>query len=428
VYWFLDENDNVLYVGKAKNIKNRIASYKQWQTTAGKTRKLVFAAKQLKHQALESELEALLVEAELIRTHQPPFNILLKDDKTPLYVHITDEEFPRVLTIRKKEVEKGIIRGTILGPFPSAFQVREVLDIARHIFPWCNGGKKPCFYYHLELCPGACIGAISAAEYQQNIAQLVLFLKGKKKNVVREIEVEMKRAAAAENFEYAAKLRDRIQLIKVVTEKGYQLKPDLHLPKLKQSLRAEGLIYLRRIVSTHFALPKNYPLKKIECYDVSNIQGTNAAVALISFSDGLPNTADYRLFNIRTLKTPNDFAMLQEALTRRQNHPEWGMPDLIVIDGGKGQLRAVLKIWGWSTPVISLAKNPDRILFPIFADGIAGTPSSENATRNLTGLKYHELQLEEGHPALVILQHLRDEAHRFSKRQHTRLRNTSMLE
>src|SRR5260221_143848 len=170
VYWFLDENDNVLYVGKAKNLKNRIASYKQWKTTFGKTRKLVFHAKQLKFSVLESELEALLVETELIRTHQPQYNILLKDDKSPLYVQVTDEDFPRVLTIRKKEIDKGQVKGTILGPFPSAFQLNEVLNIARRIFPWCNGGKnsRPCFYYHLDLCPGACVGEISAENYQEN--------------------------------------------------------------------------------------------------------------------------------------------------------------------------------------------------------------------------------------------------------------------
>ena len=428
VYWFLDERDNVLYVGKAKNLKNRIASYKQWQGTFGKTRRLVFHAQKLKYSILESELEALLVEAELIRTHQPQYNILLKDDKSPLYVQITDEEFPRVLTIRKREIDKGQIKGNILGPFPSAYQLNEVLGIARRIFPWCNGSNlkiknKPCFYYHLGLCPGVCVGEISKEQYQQSIQQLMLFLKGQKKSVVREAQAEMKRAVAAEEYERAAELRDRVQLIKAVTEKSYKLKPDLqlHLPKLQESLRTEGLSYLRRILTTYFPLPKNYPLQKIEAYDVSNIQGTNATVALVSFTDGKPNTADYRLFNIRTLKTPNDFAMLQEALLRRQNHSEWGIPNLVVIDGGKGQLRAVLKVWQWTIPVISLAKKPDRIIIPLHETLKNNQPKSKKP-------QYRELVLEEGNPALLILQHLRDEAHRFSKKQHSRLRTKGMLE
>ncbi len=349
-----------------------------------------------------------------------------------------------------------MITGTVLGPFPSAYQVGEVLSIARRIFPWCNGSssqrkknglsgnrdtsiKKPCFYYHLDLCPGVCVGDISAEEYGENIRQLTLFLKGKKKSVVKEMEDEMKHASDNEEFESAAELRDKMTTIKAVTEKTYKLKPDmqLHLPKLKESLKSEGIIYLRRILTTYFALPKTYPLKKIEAYDVSNIQGTNATVALVSFTDGAPNKADYRLFNIRTLKTPNDYAMLQEAVLRRQNHPAWGIPDLLVIDGGKGQLRAVLKVWGWTVPVISLAKKPDRIVIPIFSKEKKKETKSlerkvvaveESSLPDLKNLKYQELTLEEGHPALVILQQLRDEAHRFSKKQHTRLRNRSMLE
>jgi excinuclease ABC subunit C len=308
IYKFKNESGVIIYVGKAKNLKNRIASYKQWQQTRGKTRRLVFSAKRLKHAVLESELEALLVEAELIRTHQPPFNILLKDDKTPLYIFITQDEYPRVLTIRKKELQKSQAKGTILGPFQSAYQLKQVLQIARRIFPYCNqlpptNSKtlpRPCFYYHLDLCPGACIGKIPVEEYRQTIDQLILFLKGKKKDVVKKIEDEMKAAAAAEKYELAAELRDRVSLIKAVTEQKYKLKPDLQypLPKLKESLKEEGVIYLRRLLSTYMSIPKNYSLDRMECYDVSNIQGTNAAVAMVTFTGGEPNKGEYRLFNI----------------------------------------------------------------------------------------------------------------------------------
>jgi excinuclease ABC subunit C len=448
VYWFLDERDNVLYVGKAKNLKNRIASYKQWKATFGKTRRLVFHAQKLKFQVLESELEALLVEAELIRTHQPEYNILLKDDKTPLYIFITKEEYPRVLTIRKKEVEKGQLKGTVLGPFQSAYQVGQVLEIARKIFPYClklrnkdygTPQNSPCFEYHLDLCPGSCVGDITKEKYQENIQQLVLFLKGQKKDVIREVQQEMKKAATEEDYEYAADLRDKVELITTFTEKSYKMKPDLHLPKLKESLRAEGLIYLRRILFTHFSLPKKYPLTTIEGYDVSNIQGTNATVALVTFTNGAADKSKYKLFNIRTLKTPNDYAMLQEALLRRQNHPEWGIPDLVVIDGGKGQLRAALKIWQWSMPVISIAKKPDRIIVPLLTKEEKKSKKNTSTTErtvvpledtrpNLEGLKYHELTLEPDHPALRLIQQIRDESHRFSKLQHTRLRGKSMFE
>jgi excinuclease ABC subunit C len=432
----VDDADNVLYVGKAKNLKNRIASYKQWQQTRGKTRRLVFSAKRLKHAVLESELEALLVEAELIRTHQPPFNILLKDDKTPLYIFITQDEYPRVLTIRKKELQKSQAKGTILGPFQSAYQLKQVLQIARRIFPYCNqlpptNSKtlpRPCFYYHLDLCPGACIGKIPVEEYRQTIDQLILFLKGKKKDVVKKIEDEMKAAAAAEKYELAAELRDRVSLIKAVTEQKYKLKPDLQypLPKLKESLKEEGVIYLRRLLSTYMSIPKNYSLDRMECYDVSNIQGTNAAVAMVTFTGGEPNKGEYRLFNIKTLDTPNDFAMLREALLRRQNHPEWGIPDLLIIDGGKGQLRSVLSTWHWTTPVISIAKKPDRLILPILEHG--QTQKLEDTPPDLTHLKYQIINLPENHPTLTLVQQLRDEAHRFSKKQHSKLRERNMFD
>lgn len=395
---------------------------------------MVFTATQLKHQVLESELEALLVEAELIRTHQPPFNILLKDDKTPLYIQVTDEEFPRVLTVRKKDIDKKHLKGTILGPFQSAYKVKEVLSIGRKIFPYCNGPRnalygtpenKPCFHYHLDECPGTCIGLTTRQEYIDTLAQLILFLKGKKKDVVRSIEQSMKDAAETENYELAAKLRDRVTSIKEVTERKLILKPELNLPRLKESLRAEGLIQLRRFLSTYMNYPKTYPLTRIEGYDVSNIQGTNATVALVTFINGQAATDHYRLFNIRTLQTPNDFAMLQEALLRRQNHQEWGIPNLLVIDGGKGQLRAALKAWHWSVPVISIAKKPDRLIFPIFP---ADEKITETGEKNLVGLKYEELKLPPDHPALNLIQRVRDESHRFSKKQHTRLRQKTMLE
>ena len=395
----------------------------------------MFQATRLKHQVLHSELEALLIEAELIRTHQPQYNILLKDDKSVLYVQITDEKFPRVMTIRKKDTEQRKLFGTILGPFPSAYRLKEVLEIARKIFPYCNGprdhnyGKpdnKPCFAYHLDQCPGACIGEISAEEYQATLEQLALFLKGKKKDVVREIEEQMKVAAENEQFELAAELRDRINNIKEVTEKKLSLKPELNLPRLKEAMHAEGMIQLRRLLTTHMHLPRTYPLTRIECYDVSNIQGTNATVAQVVFLHAEPAKEEYRLYNIRTINTPNDFAMLQEALVRRQNHPEWEVPSLIIIDGGKGQLKAALKVWHWHLPVISIAKKPDRLIFPIFASDEKGATSDQE--KSLQGLTYHELTLPADHPGLKLAQQLRDEAHRFSKKQHARMRTRAMLE
>ncbi len=406
---------------------------------------MTFQATALKYEVLTSEFEALLVEAELIRTHQPETNILLKDDKTPLYIVITQDRYPKVLTVRKKEIQKGTVKGTFLGPFPSSYKVKEVLRIARRIFPWCNQGisylkvvdKKdnleidnfqakgsPCFYYHLGLCPGACIEKISVEEYQRSMKELILFLRGKKKSVIKEIEHRMKEVAEVENFELAAHLRDRINLIRAVTEQPHLLKPDLALPTLKENQADESLIYLSKLLTDYLSLPKRYPLTRIEGYDVSNTSGTNASVSMVTFTQGQADKSQYRLFNIKTIDQPNDYGMLQEALLRRQNHPEWGRPNLVVIDGGKGQLRAAMSVWHWSNPVISIAKKPDRLIIPIFQPPPA---AKIDKTQRRLVLKYHELQLPPTHPGLKVIQQIRDESHRFSKKQHTQRRAKQML-
>lgn len=356
------------------------------------------------------------MEAELIRTHQPPFNVLLKDDKTPLYITITKEEFPRVLLVRKKETQQLThIPGTTLGPFPSAYKTKEVLRLARKIFPWCSQPQnhgRPCFYYHLELCPGACVGAVDATTYRTTIKHLQLFLQGKKKGVVAALKQEMQRASQEEAYEKAGDYRDQIALITSVTSGNYHLQPDLALPRLKESLAAEQIIYLQKVLHEYGHFPKQFPLQRIETYDVSNISGTDAAVAMVVGIDGRPDTSHYRVFNIKSLDTPNDYAMLQEALTRRQSHPEWGTPNLVVIDGGKGQVQAVSRIWHWNVPVIGIAKDPDRLIIPISIDA-------------KTSLR--EVKLPEGHLGLKVIQQLRDEAHRFSKKQHHRRHQRRML-
>lgn len=425
VYWFLGEKNEILYVGKAKNLKNRLRSYTRPTDLAPKIKHLVGAAVTVKHQVLESELESLLKEAELIRLHQPKYNSLLKDDKTPLYIHITKEKFPRVLTIRKKDLDNSQPGGTILGPYPSSGKVREVLGIMRKIFPWCNqtgnqkrretSSNKACFYHHLEQCPGACIGQISQKDYGVQISDLVSFLKGQKKTVVKNLKQQLKELSVKEKFEQAALIRDRIRLIKEVTGKKYPLKPTLVLPSLTDD-NNETLLHLQKILASYLKIPHDYPLNRIEGYDVSNTSGKLASVSMVTFINGQPDTSEYRLFNIKTLNTPNDYGMLNEAIIRRQNHPEWGKPNLIVIDGGKGQLRASLKNWHWSAPIISIVKNPDRIIIPI-----------EIQREPRLSIKYKVILLPKEHPVLHLTQRIRDESHRFSKKQHLRRRAKNML-
>jgi excinuclease ABC subunit C len=233
VYSFLDANGEILYVGKAKNLKNRLVSYTQYNQLANRIKKLVTDAVRVEFEILDSELEALLIEAELIRVHQPFFNIRLKDDKSPIYLSFTDEKFPRVIKKRKTDLVKekpahparpaggpaSGPKGTILGPFPSSAKLNEVLKIARKIFPWCENpvGQRACFYYHLDLCPGTCMGETTVTDYQENIQELILFLRGKKRVVVKDLITKMKQAAKKQQFEKAQVYKHKIQLIEEVT-------------------------------------------------------------------------------------------------------------------------------------------------------------------------------------------------------------------
>ncbi|MBT4123955.1 MAG: GIY-YIG nuclease family protein [Candidatus Pacebacteria bacterium] len=427
VYSFLDKNDKILYIGKAKNLKNRLTNYTHYSQLSPRIKKLVTTANKLKFEVLESELEALLIEAELIHTHQPFFNIRLKDDKSPIYLVITKEKYPRVLRKRKTDLIKENPKGTILGPFQSSYKINEVLKIARKIFPWCNKplvekpeNKKPtnskpqkaCFYYHLDQCPGACLGIIDSAEYLENIENLKLFLRGKKGAVLKQLKNKMSLLSNKQKYEKAQLIKLQIQNIKEVTKKTYRLRPNLVLPGFGASQQEQGIIELQKILITYTHWPKNKKLERIEGYDVSNIQGKNAAVSMVVSENGKPNTDQYRLFNIDSIDTPNDYKMMKEALTRRQNHPEWGRPDLIIVDGGKGQIRSVLQTWSWRNPVIGIAKNPDRLIIPL--------PEGNSE-------KYKILTLTADHPALKIAQQLRDESHRFAKKQWGRRHVRGML-
>ncbi len=435
VYWFLDEHNLVLYVGKAKNLKKRVQSYTRFGQLSNRIRQLVKVATIVKFKELPSELEALLTEAELIRRYQPQYNVLLKDDKSPLYIHITNEIYPRVIQVRKKEISNSNLKGTVLGPFPSAYKVKEVLQLVRKIFPWCNHAGNlepsnhktkltPCFYYHIDQCSGACIGKISPQEYQENINQLITFLKGKKSVVTTQLKKELEEAIAAENFEAAAIYRDKLALINEVTQPKKILKPELTTPGLTAKIEQDGVIYLQDMLSVHLGLPKKFPLERIEGYDVSNTMGTNPSVAMVTFIDGVADPANYRLFNIRSIQTPNDYQMMREAISRRQNNQQWGVPDLLVIDGGKGQVRAALSVWGWQAPLIGLVKNPDRLILPL----LDWSSKTEGSYFDLKNLQYLELKLQETNPALKLLQRVRNEAHRFSKKQHTKRRLKSMFE
>jgi len=406
-----------LYVGKAVNLKARLTSYKRLPALGGKTLRLVRQARKVRWQVLESEFAALLTEAELIRTYQPEFNVLLKDDKSPLYIYFTRDSYPQVKTGRWADLKgQPGKKVNVFGPFPSGYAAKRVLSLARKVVPFCSATprqiakRQPCFYFHLQLCPGPCHGDIDEAAYRKRLRQLASFLKGKQKKVATYLTSQMKLASRNQDFEKAALIKNQLDLLKRLFSQSDVISPELQLPHLTSDKTEEQLLRLRRLLRRFFSLPTHYPLDRIEGFDISNLSGTAATGSMVVFSFGQADPKQYRHFKIRTLSVPNDLKMLEEVLKRRSNHSEWPMPHLILIDGGKEQLKVASRVLPWAIPIVALAKKPDRLVVP-----------SKLTERIVT------VPLEAHDPATHLVQAIRDEAHRFSRRYHHWLRKREFL-
>ncbi len=337
-----DGAGRVLYIGKAANLRRRAASYFSRANDA-RIEKLVSQVAKIDYKKTASALEALILESRLIKKYQPPFNIKEKDDKSFLYAAISKEKFPRVLLVRGK----GGFGGQVFGPFVSAFDIRETLRILRKIFPWSvhpaeksETFKRPCFEYEIGLCPGTCVGAINRKNYMKGIRRLKLFLQGKKAQVIKDIEREMRTASKNLEFERAAKLRGKIFALNHV--------------------RDTALISATEPLINSSESATNY---RIEGYDISNTSGTSAVGSMVVFIGKDPDKNRYRKFRIRTIKKSDDIGMLKEVISRRLGRRDWQLPDLILVDGGRGQVNAarfVLDNFGLKMPVVGIAKGPKR--------------------------------------------------------------------
>ncbi len=379
VYLFKDESGQVIYIGKAIDLKTRISSPRNWHWNSVSTI------------VVESELEALILEANLIKKYLPRFNIRLTDDKDYLYIKITKEIFPKVVTARKHELKESL---NFFGPFPSSKTVRETLKSLRRVFPWCNGGKKSCFYYHLLLCPGACVGEINQKDYKKIIKNFIKFMQGKKDSLVKELTKEMSKLSKEQNFEKAAKIKKTLAGIAYITQ-TQRVNLYLENPNFLENEKKLALQELQQVLN----LPK-IP-ERIEGYDVSNIQGKEAVGSMVVLTKGDIDKSQYRKFKIRTENKPNDVAMMKEIIARRFKHPEWPKPDLIIVDGGRAQVRIVKS----EIPVFGLAKRAEWLYSP----------------------KEQIIKLKKTSPALKLLQKLRDEAHRFAISYHRKLHDKIIL-
>lgn len=409
VYIFKDKAGKVLYVGKAIDLYHRVSSYfSSSRLTGGKLTLLVSQIVDIETIIVESELEALILEANLIKKYLPRFNVRLIDDKDYLYIAVTKEDFPRIITARKKDLPAGRqdLPKKFWGPFPSSKTVTDTLRSLRRVFPWCQGptlqGRtlrscRPCFYYHLGICPGACKGAISKKDYRKIIANFSKFMDGRKDQLISALTAEMKQASEKQKFEEAAKLRKTIEGILYLTQTN-RTKLYLENPNFLQEEKKLALEELKKDLRL-----KKLP-ERIEGYDISNIQGKEAAGSMVVLTDGEIDKSQYRKFKIKVAGRPNDVGMLKEVLKRRFGHKEWPMPDLIIVDGGRGQARAVnsiLHTTNYMLPILGLAKRREW-LYP---------PAGEI-------IKFSKKSL-----SLKLLQKLRDEAHRFSANYHRKLRD-----
>ncbi|MDP6099958.1 MAG: excinuclease ABC subunit UvrC [Dehalococcoidia bacterium] len=532
VYWFKNAHGEVLYVGKAAVLRNRVRSYfAPPHTLSSKVEQLMERVEDLEFIVTDSEQEALILEYNLIKQHRPRFNVHLKDDKSYPYLKIElQEKWPRIYVTRNWEQDGS----RYFGPYASARSVRQTMAVLRKLFPFrtCNRNitgtdKRACLKYDIHRCIGPCVGAAAESEYRRVIRQVILFLEGRDQAVQRELRRRMEEASRVLDFERAAVLRDQIAAVKGVTEsqkisstlrkdvdvvamaeardmayiqvffiRGGRLigrepyvvegardetPPDimagflqqfygsspnipplillqhpmtdssllvgwlkerrggavrLHSPRrgegkglvdLAAQNACQGLKQYRitrigaadAIAEALHQLQQSLGLgrlpQRIEAYDISNIQGAWAVGGMVVFEHGRPKPTHYRRFRIRNRDTQDDYAMLREVLHRRLGRGEgfngvgpWHtLPDFMLLDGGKGQLSAaleVLSLAGLNVPAAALAKEEEQVFAP-------GSP--------------HPLPLSPSSPALLMLQRIRDEAHRYALSYHIRTRQRS---
>ncbi len=415
VYQFLNSDNEVLYVGKAKNLRQRVSSYfvKNLELSQ-KTYVLVGQVKKIRIIRVDSEIEALLLEAKLIKAYSPKYNIRLIDGKAYPLIRITKKSlYPAVIMARRIEDSTSVY----FGPFPSSQAVKSVLRLTRRIFPYhslLNHPCKICLYHHLGICP--CVPAfiqkniplkqIKKApifkQYAKDIKHLIDFLDGNTKKVIKDLAKERDIFSVREDFESSKKIQKQIDAINLITSPVHTPFEYETNPNLKEDLRMREMQSLQKILRLHnvtISLPR-----RIECYDNSNIQGTSPTSSLVVLTNGEIDKSQYRKFKIRTVKGPNDFASMQEVLTRRLKHTEWPYPDLIIVDGGKGQVSVAKEILANSKiPIIGLAKREETIIT----------------------CDFQEIRLSKSDPALQLVMRIRDEAHRFAITYHRKLRSKS---
>ncbi len=439
VYFHKDTSGEIIYVGKAAVLRNRVRQYFQASRARDpKTEALVEEIHDTDWMVVDSELEALFLEAEMIRRYMPRYNILLRDDKAMSYIRIDyDSDYPTVTTTRRP-LDDG---ARYFGPYFSTYAVRQALKLLRRIFPYATrrtaGQKRATLHYHLGLDPGLEEGKTSLEDYRKNLRKLMSVIEGKRTAIIKEIEHDMKQAAKTQDYETAAHYRNQLFLLQNLSKQI--VFSDKEFLDISKDRALSGLTELLRL--------GDYP-KRIEGYDISHTQGTNVVASMVVFTNGVSDKGEYRKF--KTSQRNDDPGNIRETLLRRLNEKhlkDWGVPDLILIDGGTQQVSAAVEAQaehGTYIPIIGVAKREEEIIIKIDGSnidisGLVSGPeytvqsSNDFVTVNLhPGLfktSGHSLNLRGGgkihkyDDVIKLIQRIRDESHRFAVTYHSTLRS-----
>jgi excinuclease ABC subunit C len=401
VYIYKNKSGKIIYIGKAVNLKKRVSQYFQSNQALGyKTSRLISQINDISFHTVDSEIEALVLESSLIKQYKPKFNSQLKDDKSYIYITITKDKFPIVKPAFKSTLNQNDI---FFGPFPDSRSVKNLLKTIRKIFPYYSKKheQKTCLYCHLGLCPGP---NPDLKEYKSNISKIKKILNGHVRKLISQLKKEMNTFSKSQKFEMAKVRRDQINSLNYIVS-GWQ-----NLSHLYQDVDFKEDKFQKAIDQLVLTLSVNFPqldkINRIEAYDISNLGSKVFVGAMTVFQNGKIDTSQYRQFKINSKVTQDDQFMIKEIIYRRFKHSEWGIPDLLVVDGGKPQVSAAIEALKMHNqqicPIIGLAKKFETIVIK-------------------TADTWEEINLPKNSPALQLLQQLRDEAHRFSNRYRKKL-------
>lgn len=407
-YW---AGDKLLYIGKAVSLRARLLSHAQNAKLDPKEAAVVYGADKIRYTLTDNDFFALLLESQLIGKYQPPYNLIAKDGRSYLYISIDmNDEFPKPRLVRGSDLpiihnSKSIIHN--FGPFPSTAVAEEILKAIRRLVPYCTQKgitKRQCFHSHVGLC-NPCPSKVNelqgeereqgVLEYRTHVRQIIKILQGKTDPVIESLTMRMTKLSERQDYEEALNLRNKIE--------RFQRWIDTHSFSDKRVLVINDseakLESLKLLLSQE--LPNLNSLHRIECYDASNLLFQHSVVSMVVLTDGRIDKSQYRRFKIKNPRANSDFTRLQEALTRRFKN-KWDSPNLLIIDGGKPQVRMALKVMDQleNPPLmLGLAKAPDRLIIPHTNNG---------RTTLIT------LSPDQNHPGFNLLKLLRDESHRFA--------------